>query len=181
MSKDQNQLEKEMAMLEKNDETIEALISHFTPIYSGRIQRREIFESLFLLLSEKYNLERPGDIWDIEIVYADALKLFETFDFSTVINTIEVSDDFFPEGILMEFKAKIKSKGSIWLIHKYDTDPFPSNPHAHQVDSNIKLDLSNGNCYQVRKYIHTIKKKDLLIIREAAAKVFKGKLPPLTI
>lgn len=181
MVKDQDQLEKEMAILEKNDEIIERLIFHFAHAYSGKIQRREIFEALFILLSDKYCLERPGDIWDIEIVYVEAVKLLETFDFSTVLNTIESPSNIFPEGILMEFKVRIKSKGLIWLIHKYDSDPFPSNPHAHQIDNNIKLDLSNGNCYQAKKYVHTIKKKDLLLIREAAAKVFKEELPALAI
>lgn len=72
----------------------------------------------------------------------------------------------------MNYKVQIKRKG-IWLIHKYDTDPFPSNPHAHLIDSNIKLDLSNGNCYKKRELVYSIKKKDLLMIRDEAEKNFK--------
>jgi hypothetical protein len=69
----------------------------------------------------------------------------------------------------------------IWLIHKYDKDPFPSSPHAHQVDNNIKLDLSNGKCYKVRKHVHTLNKKQLLDFREKAEKVFDGDLPVIAI
>ena len=81
----------------------------------------------------------------------------------------------------MQFKVRIKNKGIIWIIHRYDSDPFPSSPHAHQIGNNIKLDLSNGKCYQYRKLIHVIKKKDLLQIREAAMKVYKDGLPELAV
>ena len=181
MSKDEKQIEKELLLIEKMDEIIEMLISHFSTSHSGLIQRRQIFEALFLLLSDEYKLERPGDLWDIEIEYEKALKLLSDFDFDTVITQIETSENIIPENFLMEFKVRIKSKGLIWAIHRFDADPFPSNPHAHQIGNNIKLDLSNGNCYKVRQYIYTIKKKDLLLIRDAAAKVFKGDLPLLSI
>ena len=116
-----------------------------------------------------------------EIEYEKALKLLSDFDFDTVITQIETSENIIPENFLTEFKVRIKSKGLIWAIHRFDADPFPSNPHAHQIGNNIKLDLSNGNCYKVRQYIYTIKKKDLLLIRDAAAKVLKGDLPLLSI
>lgn len=181
MSKNQNQLESELLKINKLDDIIGTLVSHFSSIHSGTIQRQQIFEALFILLPEKYEFERIGDLWDIEIEYNNALKLLSNFNFNTVLNKIETTEEIILEDFLMEFKVRIKSKGLIWVIHKYDADPFPSNPHAHQIDNNIKLDLSNGNCYRMKKYLTTIKKKDLLLLREDAAKVFKGELPPLAI
>ena len=181
VSKDQKQIEKELAILENNNAIIDALIRHYASYYSGNVKRREIFDALFILLSEKEKLEWPGDLWNIELEYVEVIKLLEAFDFSIVLNKFQTFDIIFPDGLLLEYKVRIKSKGLIWIIHKYDADPFPSNPHAHQIQNNIKLDLSNGNCYQARKYIYTIKKKDLLLIRKSAAKVFQGELPTLSI
>jgi hypothetical protein len=39
-------------------------------------------------------------------------------------------------------EVTIKRDGCIWRIHKNDPDPFPSNPHAHNIESDLKLDLS---------------------------------------
>ncbi len=79
----------------------------------------------------------------------------------------------------MQFKVQIKSKGLIWIMHKYDADPFPSNPHAHQMGSGIKMDLKNGKCYRKKVFVTTIKKKDLIKIRTQAVKNFD--LPELEI
>ena len=67
----------------------------------------------------------------------------------------------------------------IWIIHKYDAAPFPSNPHAHELGSGLKLDLSNGKCYRKKLQVHTIKKKDLIKIRNQAKNNFT--LPKLEI
>ena len=66
-------------------------------------------------------------------------------------------------------------------MHKNDKDRFPSNPHAHQLEDNLKLDLSNGKLFRKRNCVKQLKKKDLLILRELAHKVFEGELPALTI
>ena len=77
--------------------------------------------------------------------------------------------------------VRLKFKGQIWVIHRYDADPLPSNPHAHCLEQNIKLDLSNGNCFRKKKFLFRISEKDLLSIRELANDVYKGNLPPLAI
>jgi len=84
-----------------------------------------------------------------------------------------------PDGTYRQFdEATIRRDGCIWRIHKYDPDPFPSNPHAHNVESGLKLDLSNGRLWLGRRDTQkSIDRKDLLAIREAAeAKGFT--LPP---
>ena len=106
----------------------------------------------------------------MKIEYKEALALLSDFDFKILKNKIETPIEIIPKDLIMNYKVRIKSKGLIWVIHKYDADPFPSNPHAHLVDSGIKLDLSNGNCYKKRDLLYKLKQKDLLYIRQEAKK-----------
>jgi hypothetical protein len=179
--KSENRIIEELDLINKLYDIQERLASHFTLLYSQQITQKDIFQALFLVLADKESLEWPGDLWDINLEYEQALTLLRDFDFNTLLNGVETPFGLIPRDFLMELKVRIKMKNQIWIIHKYDADPFPSNPHAHQIENNIKLDLSNGNCYKTRKYIYTVKKKDLLAIREEAKKVFKGNLPQLAV
>ena len=164
------------------DNVIIKLLDHFKNVYPNlQIERNHLFDSLFILYSDKYDLEWPGDLWDIEINYDDAKRLLTEFDFNVIMNTIEVQSEIIPKDLLIQFKVRIKSKGLIWIIHKNDKDPFPSKPHAHELDNNIKIDLSNGNCYKKKQLMYTLRKRDLLMIREKADKIYKGELPELKI
>lgn len=61
----------------------------------------------------------------------------------------------------------LKSGGEIWCIHKGDRDPFPSSPHAHNVETKEKLDLSNGLLYRRREPTgHWLRKADLIRLRQ---------------
>jgi hypothetical protein len=181
MRKSDEQIKKELSHLGRHYQLQENLASYFTRKYSYCILPENIFEALFIRLTDKKNLEWPGDLWDIDISYEDALQLLSDYDFKTIHNNINTSTKILPKELLMDYKVLIKSKGLVWKIHKYDKDPFPSNPHAHQLTCNIKLDLSNGKCYKIRKHLYTISKKDLLDIREKAKKVVDGDLPILEI
>ena len=181
MRKYDNHFNEEIKRAVKFDGILESLRCHYNLINLNKIDRHTIFDALFILQEDKYNLEHPGDLWAIEIEYDEALKLLENFDFNVILNSIETQENIIPKEFLLEFKVKVKSKGLVWIIHKYDSDPFPSNPHAHQLDNNIKLDLSNGKCYKGKRYFYTIKTKELLEIRDAASKVFDGELPKLAI
>ncbi|HXR47003.1 MAG TPA: hypothetical protein VN784_06130 [Candidatus Limnocylindrales bacterium] len=75
-------------------------------------------------------------------------------------------------------EATIKRDGCIWRIHKSDADPFPSNPHAHNLESGLKLDLSTGNLYFGKRLQSKISKKHLSFIREEAESK-RIALPPL--
>jgi hypothetical protein len=44
-------------------------------------------------------------------------------------------------------EVTLKRRGYRWRIHKNDADPFPSNPHAHDLDTNLKLHLGTGALY----------------------------------
>lgn len=142
------------------------------------VSRKDVLSVLLMTLGDKNNIEHPANTWDIPINFEKGLKIFFEFDFNAILNPIELDLDI--ESILIAPKAKVKAAGFILYIHKYDQDPFPSNPHAHIVDQNIKIDLSNGNCYRNRILIKTIKIKELLEIRKKAEAV-KIELPLLEI
>ena|SRR5215203_5884547 len=181
MQKSEEQVDKELGAIEKWYDIQEELVCYLTNLHGLEITREEVFNALFMRLSDKFDLEWQGDLWDLEIDFDEALQSIVDFDFRILNQNVVTDSSIFPDGLLLNYKVRIKSKGLIWVIHMYDKDPFPSNPHAHQLSNNIKLDLSNGKCYKVRRYIHTLNKKDLLLIRQEAEKVFKGQLPELTV
>ncbi len=57
------------------------------------------------------------------------------------------------------YEERIKTKGEIWIIHKTDKDDLPSNPHAHNDDTGLKLHLGNGRLFQRMKEVGRIKMK----------------------
>lgn len=168
MKEDPIKIDKKLMQIEKFDNLLEKLSDHFTSIYYCPIIQKDIFDALFILSADKYDLEWPGDLWDVDIDYDEALKLLSNFDFNTLQYEISIDKEILPSDILIRYKVRIKDNNLIWIIHKNDTDPFPSNPHAHQLSNNIKLDLRNGKCYKRKKYIYKIRKKDLLKIRAQA-------------
>ena len=97
-----------------------------------------------------------------------------------IIDEVELDHSPIPSGCLRRLdEITIKKDGQIWRIHKNDDDPFPSNPHAHNLESGLKLDLSTGKLYYKRGDMSkTISRKDLLAIR---SKITKIQLPPITI
>jgi len=71
-----------------------------------------------------------------------------------------------PDGVIRRLtEAKIRQKGEVWMIHKNDLDPFPSNPHAHNYESGHTLHLGTGHLFLQRKYVGKIRRKDLRLLR----------------
>ena len=97
-----------------------------------------------------------------------------------IVDEIELDHSPIPSRCLRRLvEITIKKDGQIWRIHKNDADPFPSNPHAHNLESGLKLDLSNGKLYYKRSDTgKPISRKDLLAIR---SKITKIQLPQITI
>lgn len=167
--------------IEEFDEILNELSRLLSTINNREVDRNEIFDALFLLLADEKNLEWKGDLWNIDSTFEELQSLLSAFDFGILKKTVETGDENIPEEYISKNKVRIKEKGQIWVIHKNDLDPIPSNPHAHNVESNIKLDLSNGDCFIRKQWKFNIGKKQLLSIREKAEKVFEGNLPELRI
>ena len=161
--------------IEKFDKTLEDLVFYF------KVSRSKIFDALFLLLADSEDLENQGDLWDVDISYEKALNLLSYFDFNTLQNKVIIENNIIPKEFAFSTKARIKNKGKIWYIHKNDKDPNPSNPHAHNIDQNIKLDLSNGECFRKRKLLFKLNKKEFLSIRKKAEVIYEGVLPTILI
>jgi hypothetical protein len=70
----------------------------------------------------------------------------------------------------------IKYAGEKWRIYKYDPDPFPCLPHAHNLFEGIKLDLRNGGLYRKRQLVDRLARKALIEFRERVQRI---QLPPL--
>lgn len=98
---------------------------------------------------------------------------------SEFVQEIELDYSPIPDGCLRRLvEATYKKDGQIWRIHKNDVDPFPSSPHAHNVESGLVLDLSSGKLYFGRRDTgKSVSRKDLLELR---AMITDVALPLLT-
>lgn len=97
------------------------------------------------------------------------LELVKDFSFPEVIGEIEFEESILPEGVARRLdEEEIKHGGEIWVIHKYDPDPLPSNPHAHNKATGCKMHLGNGELYtnKNKPLGKRISKKNLVAIRE---------------
>ncbi len=161
--------------------TVEKLAAVLSTEVKQRISGNDVYYALFMLYGDRLEMEWVMDVLDREMDFDLLLEQLSTFDFVLLREDIVSDAELIEDIVLYQRKVQIKSDGVVWKIHLYDADPFRSQPHAHQVDENIKLDLSNGRCYRVRQYLKTISRKDLIEIRNKAAKKFKGELPVLAV
>lgn len=166
--------------IEKFDRYLNKWVDELSLINGSDVSREEVFNALFILTSDDFGFEHPVSLWNLEISYQNGLEILRDFDFEVFEKQFSVEIEFDRDELFLE-KARIKSKGFIMTIYKFDKDPFPSNPHGHILDQNIKIDLSTGDCYRNRTFIRRIKRKELLTIREKAKQIFKGDLPQLKI
>jgi hypothetical protein len=76
-------------------------------------------------------------------------------------------------------EQRVRHHGQVWQINLNDADPFPSNPHAHNLESGYAMDLSTGRLFLRRRDVgEKIPRKDLLAIRKKAR---HPSLPPLLV
>lgn len=91
------------------------------------------------------------------------------FNFPEEIESIEFEESILPDDVPRRLdEEEIKNKGEIWVIHKNDKDPLPSNPHAHNKETGYKLHLGNGDLYTSKNkpLDRKISKKHLIDIRD---------------
>ena len=166
--------------IENFDDLLEKLEKSLSDFNRRPISRSQILDALLVLYGDDFGVEHPVNIWDTELSYVQAFDRLSQFDFEIFSSPVQ-ADLEIDRDILFQTKVRIKAAGHLIIIHKYDKDPFPSNPHGHIIDQNLKIDLGNGGCFRNRNLVATLKKKKLLEIREKAKSKFKGDLPPLEI
>ncbi|MCZ7885390.1 hypothetical protein [Agrobacterium salinitolerans] len=112
------------------------------------------------------------DLLDHSLTADKMLELLKDSDFTPVqvLYTVELSDE---DGIIPEYttlvllEKVVKVKGEKWEIHRYDADPWPSNPHAHNYASRLKMHLGTGELFDNnRRSKGRIAAKKLAAIRE---------------
>jgi hypothetical protein len=69
-----------------------------------------------------------------------------------------------------EFTFPRRIGGYKWRVHKNDPDTWPSKPHAHDYEENVKLNIKAGSVWDVttQKRIGCVKKSDLVELRNGA-------------
>lgn len=135
-------------------------------------------------LMEVLGTESPGDLLTRHFTPNGIVSLLAKYDFRRLrpelIEDIRVEHSIVPQGTQQRLpEVTVRSKGEIWRVHKNDADPWPSNPHAHNLETGLKLHLGTGELFLKRRSIgKRIRKKDLKAIR---SKIRNCKLPPLEI
>lgn len=134
----------------------EKFVRSFTPEYLSSLlghyfERDDVH--LFLIFNDNIGKIDLVEILSNEILSVSGYVEFESDEF-----------DFLLEGKIE--KATIKSNGYQWVIHKNDADPFPSSPHAHEFNLNVKLDLRTGVMYQKRRQVGFLTKKEFARLKE---------------
>jgi hypothetical protein len=149
------------------------------------ISRRDVETGLVAVLG----LDEIVDLLDRDIDTAQILSLLCDYDFSRfrpeTLCDITLQESIIPEGVpVCLTEAEVKLRGEKWTVHKYDADPFPSNPHAHNYAQGLKLHLGNGDLYPHKSKVscgriakkHLVQLRDLVIQKNATIT-----LPPLLI
>lgn len=130
-----------------------------------------------------YSRTKSHYILSHELSAEQMIELIQNFSFERpeILAETTFEESIIPEGIPAPLnEQKLKSKGEIWYIHKYDADPFPSNPHAHNSETGYKVHLGTGELFDAQNnpLKQSIRKKDLIALR---ALVTKTALPVLAV
>ena len=96
------------------------------------------------------------------------------FDAPVILGTLEAPEIQVPGGLGRVRAALGRAAGSHWDILSHPSDPFPSDPCAHNEADDVTLDLATGALYHDRAYVHTLFRKDLAAFRARVAEKCPG-------
>lgn len=134
---------------------------------------------IWQILQIEYNLtDIPTEVLFKDLTVSDIVAVIvkHKYLYGEPLGQVEVDKSILLEGLDDSLiKAHLKFKGEIWVIHKNDKDTFPSNPHAHNYESNVKLHLGNGELYRTKELCGQVRKKELIALRD----LIKTRLPSL--
>ncbi len=124
-----------------------------------------------IALTEAIGGKDHADLLKAELSKKRMVELMKDHIFShtELLGSIELEQSIIRHGTQRLLAEKlVKNNNEIWEIHKNDVDPFPSNPHAHNKDSGLKLHLGNGGLYLKWDEVGKINRKELKQIRDKA-------------
>src|SRR5690348_10024976 len=94
-------------------------------------------------LVDVLGLDEIFDLLHRDIDRETIVGLLRDYDFTSRperLCGVEFDESILPPDYPIALReAKVKLKGEIWVAYKYDRDPFPSNPHAHNYDRKLKM------------------------------------------
>ena len=159
-----NSFEVAKSLLEKSD-----IFLSVNEIYDYLVDSPEINEYENLIVKEI-----PG-----EQIASIVERQYRLSPPSQVIAEVELLESITPSNVpVFLVHQQVKIKGEIWVIHKNDVDPFPSNPHAHNYQNNLVVHLGNGMIYKKRKLVGKLEKKKLSLLRSEIKNI---ELPELSL
>jgi hypothetical protein len=121
-------------------------------------------------LMDVLSIEDEYELLEQNFSCSDIVSHLTGYDFKK-FHPEELANIIFEETIIPDgterslLEAQVKHKGEKWAIYKSDADPFPSNPHAHNYESGLKLHLGNGALYLKKKIVGQLSKKNLKLLR----------------
>ncbi|WP_053237026.1 hypothetical protein [Sandaracinus amylolyticus] len=134
---------------------------------------RDVAEALCVHLSVREERHLVGAVGDASTI-AEQLAAYDWPASPVVLATLHLKDEEVgvPPGesdLLLE--KVVKQDGRLWEIHRYDADYFPSNPHAHERGTGLKLCLSTGKLYRKRDQVGQMSRKKLLEFRDRLSSI----------
>lgn len=122
-------------------------------------------------LVEALDLHTVSDLLDFDWARGRIRSELANYDFRkffpTLLAEVRFKNSIVPPGVVRRLvEQTVRRNGEIWRIHRNDADPFPSNPHGHNLESGHKLHLGTGELFFGRRLTGKISRKDLMAIRE---------------
>lgn len=133
-------------------------------------------------LVEVCAVNEPTDLLESRLTRDQILSLLASFDFRpyfpVLLAEVAFRNSIIPAGVPVRLEEQtVRRHGQVWRVHWTDADSFPSNPHAHNLDSGLKLHLGTGELFRKKVLVGKIRVKDLLAIR---SELIRFDLPPFT-
>ena len=134
-------------------------------------------------LADELSLDDEFELLGKELTSEQIFNILSNYDFKKYkpikLLEVHVEDTILPDVIELRLvEAQFKHLGEIWVVHKNDADPFPSNPHAHCYEKGLKLHLGNGKLYLGAKHVSKVSKKKFIALRSKMSNI---NLPELSI
>jgi len=125
-------------------------------------------------------LSEPLDLLGREWTGDELVSLVKGIDFAAWADfeEIEVDRTLLVTATRRLDEETVKFESERWRIHRYDPDPFPFLPHAHNLSVAVKMDLRDGAQYRKRVYLGSLPRKRLIAFRDRVKRIV---LPDLTV
>ncbi len=167
--------------MQRFNQRLAAVEEHLRDAKGIHVEYVEILSALMEAMGEK----NPEVICAMELSEAELIARLEAhrFDAPRILGSIEAPDLDLHGSLGRVYAALNRAQGvdaaalRTWEILSHPSDPFPSDPCAHNESEDLVLDLATGALYHDRQCVHRLFRKDLAGFRARIA----GKYPDLAL